>query len=71
MKTTPSVLTFTDRNISAAQEVLEEAKTQGFESVVILGFKEGCVHICSSQTKSRLEMIGAIEVAKQYLWTGS
>jgi hypothetical protein len=51
-----------------AKEVLAEAAETEFDSVIVLGLKGGEIHIKSSSNFSRLEIIGAVEVAKQHLW---
>lgn len=52
----------------AAKDTLLAAAEQGFEAVVVLGLRGGVIHPSHSANVSRLEMIGAIEAAKQTLW---
>lgn len=52
-----------------AIDVLQDAATLGFESVVALGLMNGEVSIRSSANVSRLELLGAIEFAKQHVCT--
>jgi hypothetical protein len=51
-----------------AQDVLEAAKKEGFETVVILGLRDGEIHITSSGLVSRLQILGACEAAKMHVW---
>lgn len=51
---------------SDADSLLKEALEMGFESVIILGFKNSQMHIKSSAAKSRLEVLGAIEEGKNH-----
>jgi hypothetical protein len=51
-----------------AADLLEEAKSMGFQSVIIFGFNGEGIHVKHSSTKSRLEIIGALEAAKLELW---
>ncbi len=51
-------------------DILEEAKDRGFESVIVFGFKNKLVTTMTSGTASNLEIIGALEAAKQHLWAG-
>lgn len=50
-----------------ASEVLTEAIDADFETVVVLGFKEGAVHIKRSAMLSRTALLGAIEEAKHHI----
>ena len=52
-----------------AIDVLQDAATLGFESVVALGLMNGEVSIRSSANVSRLELLGPIEFAKQHVCT--
>ena len=51
-----------------AREVLAEAASEEFESVIVMGFKQGQLFIRSSSCKATLELIGALEAAKMQLW---
>lgn len=50
-----------------ANEVLAEAIEQDFETVVVLGLKNGNVNIRRSAMISRLQLLGAIEEAKHHI----
>ena len=50
-------------------DVLQDAATRGFETVVVLGLMNGEVSIRSSANVSRLELLGAIEYAKHHVCT--
>ena len=50
-------------------DVLQDAATLGFETVVVLGLMNGEVSIRSSANVSRLELLGAIEYAKHHVCT--
>ena len=50
-------------------DVLQDAATLGFETVVVLGLMNGEVSIRSSANVSRLELLGPIEFAKQHVCT--
>lgn len=55
-----------EKSVEAA---LDEAKGQGFETVIVLGFKGGQSFIRSSNWKlNRMEMLGALEYAKHHVW---
>lgn len=54
--------------LQSAQETLQEALAAGYETVVIMGQKDGQITVDSSATASRLETIGALEIAKLRLW---
>ena len=50
-----------------ATDLLNEAIEQNFETVVIVGFKNGTVHIQRSAMISRVSLLGAIEEAKHHI----
>lgn len=50
-----------------ANEVLAEAIDANFETVVILGLKDGAIHIKRSAMISRAALLGAIEEAKHHI----
>lgn len=52
-----------------SRRILEEGISGNFQSVVVIGLCDGQVYISSSSNVSRLEFMGAIEVAKQHLWS--
>lgn len=51
-----------------AQDVLRLAEQEGFESLILFGFKDGKIYIKSSKSKSTLEILGALEAAKVQIW---
>jgi hypothetical protein len=57
-----------DRN--KVNEVLDDAKDREFEAVIVFGFKDKLVTVMPSGTTNKLELIGALEVAKQHMWSG-
>ena len=50
-----------------ATDLLTDAIEQNFETVVIVGFKNGAVHIQRSAMISRVSLLGAIEEAKHHI----
>ena len=50
-------------NILEVDRVLEEARKQDFESVVVFGFKEGRAYPCKCSTTSRFELMGILFAA--------
>jgi len=44
--------------------VLRDSLAQEFDSVIVLGFKDGRIHIQSSGADDELRLIGALEMAK-------
>ena len=50
-----------------ANEVLADAMGADFETVVVLGLKNGAVHIRRSAMVSRAVLLGAIEEAKHHV----
>ncbi len=52
----------------SANECLEEMKSEGFESVIVHGFKNGNIYTKVSATRSALEILGALEAAKVQCW---
>ena len=57
-----------DRN--RVGEVLAEAAEREYEAVIVFGFKDKLVTVMPSGTTNTLELIGALEAAKQHLWSG-
>lgn len=45
-------------------KVLRDSLAQEFDSVIVLGFKEGEIYIRSSGAEDQLRLIGALEMAK-------
>ena len=50
-----------------AAELLTDAVLKDYETVVIIGLKDGHAHIQCSDKMSRLKLLGAIEQAKHYI----
>jgi hypothetical protein len=49
-------------------EMLEWLKEEGFESIIIHGFKDGIIYTHASASKSALELLGALDAAKCEVW---
>jgi len=47
-----------------ATELLQSAQEQNFDSVVIVGYKNGNIYIQHSKLESAVRVLGAIELAK-------
>jgi hypothetical protein len=62
-----SVVPF-DEEERSANEVLIEAIEAGFESVVVVGYKDGEVQVLPSRIKSLSKLIGSMEIAKDHLF---
>ena len=55
-----------ERSVS---DLLEEAKGKEYETVIVIGIKDGRSYINSSRWRlSRIEMLGSLEYAKQHIW---
>ncbi len=54
--------------VKESRQLLEDAASIGFVSVVIFGFKDRQVHIKHSSMVNELELFGALEAAKMQLW---
>jgi hypothetical protein len=50
------------------REVLQEAIDDTFESVIVIGFKDGSVKFRRSKVADTVILLGAIEAAKMQLW---
>jgi hypothetical protein len=48
-----------------AADLLESCIKEDFDSVIILGVKDGVIHLRNSAYVNTFEIIGALEVAKQ------
>ena len=57
-----------DETERSAEDTLIEAVGKEFESVIIVGYKDGEVFIQPSHIKNMTTMIGAIEIAKLHLF---
>ncbi len=58
------VVTVNDEYLESSNRMIEEFKQEQFESVILIGFKDGQVKISSSKIKNTYELIGALEQAK-------
>ena len=58
-------------HVSDAADLLDEAKVNEFETVIVFGFKEGAVTITASAVHHNLELMGALEAAKQQIWNAA
>lgn len=54
--------------IRDARRVLQEMYTEGFESVIVFGFKDGKIRTRTSKSVSVLTIVGALDVAKKEYW---
>lgn len=50
-----------------AKFVLNEAINQNFETVIVLGFKDGNISVKSSKWERTISIIGALEYAKHHI----
>ena len=50
------------------KRVLDDAAEREFSSIIIFGYKDDMVSIMKSGIIGKIEVIGALEVAKQNLW---
>jgi hypothetical protein len=50
------------------RDVLQDAMDEGFTSVIVFGFKDKIVNIKQSGSPNSLELMGALEAAKQHIW---
>lgn len=51
-----------------ARGILEEAINEDYETVIVFGFKDGEIHTRHSASKDCLEIIGALDRAKDEFW---
>jgi len=51
-----------------ANALLEELKDENYDTVIVMGFKNGNVYTKSSQPEDWVMLVGALEVAKLDLW---
>lgn len=58
------VVSVGDEYLESSNRMIEEFKQEQFESVILIGFKDGQVKISSSKIKNTYELIGALEQAK-------
>ncbi len=52
------------RTAKDALAILEDAKEAGYDSVIVLGFKDGLLFVERSNIHNNYELLGAIEHAK-------
>ncbi len=50
------------------REVLQDAMEEEFTSVIVFGFKDKLINIKQSGSPNSLELMGALEAAKQHVW---
>ena len=50
-----------------ARELLEEAIAENFETVIILGFKDGNISTKASKWERTIVIVGALEYAKHFV----
>jgi hypothetical protein len=58
-----------DKDTQEVKEVLQRALTEGLDSVILFAFKDGAFTVEASSCEDIIHQIGALEVAKQILWT--
>ena len=49
-------------------EILDETRSENFETVIIIGFKDKSVQFKRSKVNDTVLLLGAIEAAKMQLW---
>ena len=49
-------------------KLFEELKKEKYSSVIVIGFKDGCIHTKASEYEDMLTLTGALEMAKLDLW---
>lgn len=59
-----------DELLEEARKVLNSGIDMEFESVILIGFKDGLVHITSSKSDNYLERLGALAQAQHTLLKG-
>jgi hypothetical protein len=69
--TKPKIHALPDRATRAEVEItLDETRAAGFDEVVVIGFKGRIVQLKHSNIDDTLQLLGALEYAKQKLITG-
>lgn len=48
-------------------QTLKEALERGFTEVIVMGYREGKVHVMTSKVSNTVELVGALEWAKWQL----
>lgn len=56
---------------NTSAQVLQEAIALNPETVIVFCFEGGRVHIRTSGVRSNLELIGALDAAKQQVWSNA
>ncbi len=54
---------------SDSNEILQEAIEENFDSVIIFGLKDNTISVKSSACLNKLVYMGALEAAKQQIWS--
>jgi hypothetical protein len=54
--------------ILSAEEILKDAISMEYETVIVFGYKDGDIYTRHSDAHGALEVIGALEVAKRLMW---
>jgi len=63
-----NVIEFNKEEQSRVKGVLEKALAENFESVILIGIKDGHYRVMGSGNNDRLKVIGFLEVAKMETW---
>jgi hypothetical protein len=58
-------------DVNNVKQVLADAAEREFHAVIVFGYKDDKIHIMKSGIKGIVEVLGAIEVVKQDLWSGA
>lgn len=64
MSSTPELKLIKSDYKEDVAQVIQSAQEQDFDSVVILGYKNGNIYIQHSKLESAVRIIGALELAK-------
>jgi hypothetical protein len=66
-----NVIEFNKEEQSRVKSTLEKAINEEFESVILIGIKDGHYRVMGSGNKDRLKMIGFLEAAKMETWSAN
>ena len=66
-----TIVSIPQQEAPTATNTLREAIAEGFDSVIVFGFKDGKVMISASDIEDNLRLIGALEAAKQQIWASA
>ncbi len=66
-----TVISIPKQDAPSATTTLRKAITEGFESVIVFGFKDGKVLISASDIEDNFRLIGALDAAKQQVWANA